>query len=116
MKLILSAISKNNASYINHFELLEQLQLWKEVETDEGNETKTDERPSKSATYFYRTLTDAQKATNKETVKALRTHYTEKAAVVFRGLLARKCNTTEKHQKNIGKLCNAWLLKPTRES
>ena len=39
MKLILRAISKNNESYFNLFELLEQLQLWREVETDEENET-----------------------------------------------------------------------------
>ena len=38
---------------------------------------------------FYRTLTDAQKASYDELKKAFRPHYTEKP-VVFRGRLARR--------------------------
>ena len=83
-------------SYITHFELLANLQNWVRIETREGNDVQIDDQPhyfalrlQKSAIDFYRTLTDAQKASYDELKKAFRTHYTEKP-VVFRGRLARR--------------------------
>ena len=83
-------------SYITHFELLAHVQKWKRTLRRDGNEVEIDERPhyfvlrlQKSAIDFYRTTTDAQKGSYDETVKAFRTHYTEKP-VVFRGRLSRR--------------------------
>ena len=75
-----------------------------------GKETKfeIDKRPhyfafqlQKSAIGFHRTLADAQKCSYDETVKAFRTHYTEKR-VVFRGCLASRI------QHPGEKLTNFW--------
>ena len=83
-------------SYITHFELLANLQNWVRTETREGKDVQTDDLPhyfafrlQKSAIDFYRTLTDAQKASYDELKKAFGTHCTEKP-VVFRGRLARR--------------------------
>ena len=83
--------SNDIESYITHFELLANLQNWVTTETREGNDVQIDDRPhsfalrlQKSAINFYRTLTDAQKASYDELKKAFRTHYIEKP-VVFRG-------------------------------
>ena len=88
--------SNDIESCITHFELLANLQNWVRTETREGNDVQIDDRPNyfalrlqKSAIDFYRTLTDAQKASYDELKKAFRTHYTEKP-VVLRGRLARR--------------------------
>ena len=69
----------------NSFGAVAHLQNWIRTETRDGNEVEIDKRPhyfalrlQKSAFDFYRTLTDAQKSSYDETVKAFRTHYTEK--------------------------------------
>ena len=89
-------VSNDIESYISHFELLANLQNCVGTETREGNDVQIDDRPhyfalrlQKSAIDFYRTLTDAQKASYDELKKAFRTHYTEKP-VVFRERLARR--------------------------
>ena len=88
--------SNDIESYTTRFELLANLQNWVRTETRQGNDVQIDDRPhyfalrlQKSAIDFYRTSTDAQKASYDELKKAFRTHYTEKL-VVFRGWLARR--------------------------
>ena len=88
--------SNDFESYITHFELLSQLRMWQRKETVNGAETEIDERPhyfalsiQKSAIDFYRTLSEDNRKSYDETVKAFRQHYNEKP-VVFRGRLAKR--------------------------
>ena len=84
------------ASYITHFELLSQHQMWQRKEKVNGTEIEIDEPPhyfalrlQKSAIDFHRTLSEDTRKSYDETVKAFRQHYNEKP-VVFQGKLARR--------------------------
>ena len=90
--------SNDFESYLTHFELLAELQIWKRTEpaSSSGAAREIDERPhyfalrlQKSAIEFHRTLPQNVRGSYDETVKAFRNHYSEKP-IVFRGRLARR--------------------------
>ena len=71
--------SNDFESYVTHFELLSQLQKLQRIETINGVETETDERPhyfafrvQYSAIDFYRTLSEDTRESYDETAKAFR--------------------------------------------